>query len=338
MTCVLTSTQQALHDRAIEVGKRYRRSEIEAIEVLQEIDRTRLYKRLDCSSLFLYAVKFMGLDESIAYPMITVARRAREIPQLQRSLKENKLSVVKANRIVGTLTAENATRLVGFAETNSTAEINREVARQRKFQGLPVKLRTLKVSDETLVKVKRGSALMKSGTDLDAAINIAFEEYLERHDPVRKAKRALDRRNLGRTMANRETSKNTIERPASHENGGKVDVTAENPIQGASTPSTANFCLYRNLQRKPLTAEEKHQVFARDGGQCTHRHPDGSRCENEKFLHIHHIKPVSQGGTNDPENLTTLCFFHHDLAHQLTLPIEGQVTWLRDLRLHYGPT
>ena len=42
------------------------------------------------------------------------------------------------------------------------------------------------------------------------------------------------------------------------------------------------------------------------------------------------------GGTNAVENLATLCSFHHDLVHQLSLPIEGQVTWLRAGNVRYS--
>jgi 5-methylcytosine-specific restriction endonuclease McrA len=81
--------------------------------------------------------------------------------------------------------------------------------------------------------------------------------------------------------------------------------------------------------RKPLSAEERHAVNIRDRGCCTFVGPDGKRCGSDRWTEIHHIHPVHLGGTNDPENLTTLCSFHHDLVHQLTLPMDGQVTWFR---------
>ena len=49
-------------------------------------------------------------------------------------------------------------------------------------------------------------------------------------------------------------------------------------------------------------------VLARDGG-CT---IDG--CTSRYRLEVHHIIPRSQGGTNDVENLTTLCWWHHHVA------------------------
>ena len=57
-------------------------------------------------------------------------------------------------------------------------------------------------------------------------------------------------------------------------------------------------------------------VNLRDQGQCTHAHPDGSRCEQRRWIETHHIRPVSQGGSNSISNLTTLCFHHHRMIHR----------------------
>jgi predicted restriction endonuclease len=55
----------------------------------------------------------------------------------------------------------------------------------------------------------------------------------------------------------------------------------------------------------------------------------GERCRADRYLHVHHIKMVSHGGTNELSNTTTLCAAHHDLVHQLSLLIEDQINWLR---------
>lgn len=52
-------------------------------------------------------------------------------------------------------------------------------------------------------------------------------------------------------------------------------------------------------------------VFHRDGG-CT---IDG--CNSRYRLQPHHIAPFSDGGSHDPDNLATLCWYHHHVAiHQ----------------------
>ena len=49
-------------------------------------------------------------------------------------------------------------------------------------------------------------------------------------------------------------------------------------------------------------------VLRKDSGRC-----QVSGCPSRLELHIHHIKPVSEGGEHAPSNLVSLCDFHHAL-------------------------
>jgi 5-methylcytosine-specific restriction endonuclease McrA len=68
-------------------------------------------------------------------------------------------------------------------------------------------------------------------------------------------------------------------------------------------------------QRQPIAAALLHQVNLRDQQRCTHHFPDGGRCNQSRWLEIHHRTPVSEGGENTFENLTTLCSAHHRFMH-----------------------
>ena len=82
-----------------------------------------------------------------------------------------------------------------------------------------------------------------------------------------------------------------------------------------------------NLENIPfgrvLPAQVKHHVFAKSQGQCEALNPDGTRCENKRFLEIHHKHPISQGGSNHPTNLILLCSGHHKGQH---IKQKGQAT------------
>jgi len=69
-------------------------------------------------------------------------------------------------------------------------------------------------------------------------------------------------------------------------------------------------------------------VNARDRGRCQFVDANGKRCENDRWIHQHHKIPVSLGGGNDHKNMISLCSFHHDLVHQLSFSLGGQVSWL----------
>ena len=53
-------------------------------------------------------------------------------------------------------------------------------------------------------------------------------------------------------------------------------------------------------RRKPIDQELRWAIFERDNYQCL-------QCGSRSDLHLDHITPHSWGGSDEPENLQTLC-------------------------------
>lgn len=71
----------------------------------------------------------------------------------------------------------------------------------------------------------------------------------------------------------------------------------------------------------PDWLELSNRIKARDGWKCV-------ECGSRDRLHVHHIIPISKGGTHDPSNLITLCWRCHAkkhplLAEKIGVPIGG---------------
>jgi hypothetical protein len=75
--------------------------------------------------------------------------------------------------------------------------------------------------------------------------------------------------------------------------------------------------MIRTVDGQPLAVGRRSRVISgrlrrfilhRDGG-CT---ADG--CTSRYRLEVHHVIPWSEGGPTTPENLTTLCWFHHHVV------------------------
>jgi HNH endonuclease len=329
----LSLDQKNLHHRALALTAQHRRIESTLIVVLKEIDKTKLYKKLGQPSLFTYAVKLLGLTESVAYGFISVARKSDQVAPLFKAIEEQRLSVAKASRIVAALTNENAEALIEFANSHSTRETEFEVARLRPKTAGPDRIKPLSenlirlemsLSKAVFAKFTRARALVASrgraDTGFESVLDAVLSEFLKRRDPVKRAERAIAKK-----VAKCSNSKSSGEETSSAE-------TSAVPPSTMPPAVTANFqpglCALRVRSRQPLTAAQKHVVFARDGGRCTHIDSSGGRCATDRWLHLHHLTPVSRGGRNDPSNLTTLCSFHHDLAHQ--------GTWLRERGSRYS--
>lgn len=61
-------------------------------------------------------------------------------------------------------------------------------------------------------------------------------------------------------------------------------------------------------KRTALSDQERRAILERDGSQCI-------RCEGSGELEVHHIIPVADDGSNEPDNLATLCHDCHLDAH-----------------------
>ena len=61
------------------------------------------------------------------------------------------------------------------------------------------------------------------------------------------------------------------------------------------------------LDSERLPKHLKDKVFARDDDRCI-------KCHSQKWLEVHHILPIYAGGTNDINNLVTLCSLRHHFA------------------------
>ena len=63
----------------------------------------------------------------------------------------------------------------------------------------------------------------------------------------------------------------------------------------------------RKMRTAP--ASLRQAILIRDGNACA-----GDGCTSRYRLEAHHIVPWSQGGRTDPDNLITLCWFHHHVV------------------------
>ena len=65
-------------------------------------------------------------------------------------------------------------------------------------------------------------------------------------------------------------------------------------------------------KRERFTAEERRQIWARDGGRCTWVMDSGERCGSEHQLEIDHIEALGKGGSSDAGLARLLCRRHND--------------------------
>jgi hypothetical protein len=325
MKIQLSEKQKSIHARAVDLSLRASEMEFSRIENLIDVEANNVHKAFG-KKMFTYATEVLQMDPGLAYLYIAVARACVKFVSLRKALGDKTLSVTKAGRIVSCLSKDNSDELIKFAETHSKREIEDEIAKRNPKAGTRDRVRPLNGEfDELKVRlpkeISRNLARVRAlnpTQDLSQTMETLIEFYLTHKDPVRKADRAHKSRNF--VKAGNPEATPSVREPKS------VELS---PLPNLSHRKLINQKFCPGRKRQPLTAEQKHAVHHRDKGCCTFVGIDGRRCGSDRWVEIHHIVPIHNGGTNELENLTTHCSFHHDLVHQLSLPMEGQVNWLR---------
>lgn len=326
----MTQDQQACHELGLRLAHKQRKSEWPWIELLMRMHENKIHQCFEQRSLKHYAMNILKLNESLAICMVSVSGKCLEIPALGAALKAETLSVWTARRLVSQINNENAEELIEFAKNNTHAAIDLKVnpdgGSTRRVRN-DVKTWIRKV--QNLIAQKTGKHLSLDQIDL-----IVYQAYYNQHHPEAKAQRRQARAEA-KAKAKPKAAAN-CEITEAQTSSGQIDpATTVKRVCANKHPNLRKITLRAAAttpmikKRQPLTAEQKHAVHLRDGFRCTFVDVSGVRCDADCWLHIHHLKPVSEGGSNELTNLATLCSAHHDLCHQLSLPIERQVSWLR---------
>jgi len=89
--------------------------------------------------------------------------------------------------------------------------------------------------------------------------------------------------------------------------GALEEILCNGRIETILTHGTTPLAVGRRT--RAIAPALRRAILHRDGGGCT---ADG--CTSRHRLEVHHIVPASAGGPTDPDNLTTLCWFHHHVV------------------------
>ena len=300
----LSPASQLIHDRALARAKKYLVAEADLLESIMEVDKDRIYEKWGFTHLTPYCVKYLGLSEEVAATFVRVARKSVLVPELQKAISEGKISVHKAKTIAPVVTSENQEVWIEAAQNSSKDKLEREVAKAFPHAKKPEKAKAkgpdrvrveYDMSEEAIAFFRRAQDLVSQKSGKSANLSETQDEllkcYLDKYDPLRKAKRAENR-----------------ERP-------KVETKTIDAINNDRSREQSPH----KKPRAKLKSAVIHELNQRDQAMCQAKLADGSNCGQKRWLHVHHIKPVSEGGSDATENLITLCSSHHRIWHSTQL-------------------
>jgi len=188
---------ETLHQRNLSLFRKYQSIEGELLDTLQDFDRCRGYQHYGHSDLFSYCVQALKMTQSQAFTFIRVSRKAVEVPKLKEAVQSKKISISSAKVIASVITPQNQQDWITKAETLSKNDLEREITKinPKAIKADRIIPLTPELSEFRGVFSKKALEILKRVKelephfDLDQAIIAMGEVYLDKKDPVRKAKK-----------------------------------------------------------------------------------------------------------------------------------------------------
>jgi 5-methylcytosine-specific restriction endonuclease McrA len=282
--------QASLHERALLLAKTFLRVEADLLDAINDVDLNRVFESFGLTSTYAYCTKILELSEGATFYFISVARKSREVPELALAIEQGDLTVSKAARVVAVLTPENQEELIEKASTMTKNEIEKEVARRAPEKKRRARLKAVGENRERLTIELTNKCIekLKRVRELESQ-RTSKASSLE--DAIEKALYAYLQK---------------------HDPVKKAERSKMNPSK--AKPS------------RKLDAKTKHEVMKRDQHECQER-VSGEKCRQARWLDVHHIIEVQNGGTSELSNLITLCRCHHRLRHKHSAQAESQRRW-----------
>ncbi len=290
---------------------------VDNLWALAALDRRKAIIALGFSSLFAFCREHLGLSKPETWRRTTAARLLMRFPILAEYLADKRLSLGSVCELRDVFEESRLDEILSRAAGRTEEEVEALVAALKPqpapadlFRKLPapapkpaqqqldlgparpateppVEFREVRAPERQPGTIKpinaeqhvlRITVSAEFKADIDALRDeiggTTLEELL--HDAVRERLKVVRRRRRGA--------------------GKKTNVTTAKP---GSRYNPASL---------------KHEVWKRDGGQCTFVGTTGHRCASRYRLQIHHLDPHGKGGPGTVENLTLRCQAHNRYA------------------------
>ncbi len=302
-----------LHSRVSNLMQRERECTLAILDHLVEINRRKLYCDRGHSSLFAYVTDELGYSTASAVRRIGAVRAITLHPPFRDMIATRETTLSALSAVSRDITADNAGMIA--KQLNGATIKDAQLLSSELRGGVIVREKIRPVAIRSPEQPTR--LHIRSGCDSSARpvpnINVAPKPS---SIPGYALEFAID----APTMA-------LVERAmalASNRPGGKP-TTAELFAMSLEVFLDKYDPERREARRKKRAAGKskdkvgsralpqatRDRVFVRDGGRCTFRSPDNVRCNARHHLHVDHIVPRANGGSNAIDNLRLLCATHN---------------------------
>jgi len=286
-----------------------------------DLQRRGLFRELGYSSIYQYASEALGFSKSRTRDFVHLAAKLDELPQVKEAMAAGELGYTKAREIVKVATPGTEMKWLQAAAA-PRKELVKQVNRARRAAKVDANQVELLPDEPTIVAPKEVPVRFQIDlTPEQEARRAALVEKLHKLGgaPTDRAELLLEALAALVEAAEKGPRGPRKEGPPVqihvHEKDGVI-LAEGRPVgraDAARMRCDAIICKNGVRSRTTIPPRVRREVLGRDGHRC--RAPG---CHRTRFLEVHHIVPSSRGGTNDSDNLVTLCSschrFHHERA------------------------
>jgi len=303
-----------------------KKSTLQVLRFLAEIEHRRLHLKRGYDSLFTFAVEFLGYSKASAYRRIKSMQLLRERPEIEDKIISGRLNLEKTAAIQVFKQKYKKTFHNVLPQSQEVALISKvEKAQGRESCALEMARFAKDVSKAALdpTETAQCSSWWQS-TPVKTVIQSRADEGQRVHVNLSsKTVKKLEKLKslLGSSLQDASSFEELLEKAID------LGLEAAEKKKGVNKKTTSQRCAKPSqkvsLLKQPRTGsarnqryiprDVKAQVWQRDRGQCTFKSTDsGKLCGSTQFLNFDHVHPFALGGrSDDPQNIRLLCQAHN---------------------------
>jgi len=293
-----------------------------AVLWFSDVMKRELYRELGYSSIYQYATDGLGFSKSRTRDFVRLAGQLGNLPNVRQAMSKGELGYTKAREIVGVATPETETKWLEAAKAPRT-ELVRQVKRAREAAKVdPAQTEFVPFQPTVVAPAEMPVRFQIDLTPEQEARRAALVERLHKLGGATTDRAELMLEALAALVETREKgprgphgSQNEGPPVHIHVHEEKGLIMAGNRAVGRADAARmrcdAVICKSGERNRATIAPRIRREVLSRDRHRC--RAPG---CERIQFLEVHHVVPRTQGGSNQPDNLMTLCGSCHRLWHE----------------------
>lgn len=323
------------------------------VKYFREIYSRQLYLKLACTSLFHFATQELGYCEGSAQSRINAMKLVIDLPEVEKKIESGELSLTAASNLQSffqmaksskkTYSPAEKLEVAAACYSKSTREVKIELASRNPSvdwvetikpvskDRFELKFTITDVLEEKVRKLKGVLAHSQPNINLEQLLETLVELGLEKFDPVRKAARAEQRREVKHksSVAQDPHAECCADSLSAHETAGSLRA------HKTGKPETAGSLHARETQkaeiagslhahetvfhggegaarRRYIPATLRNLVWQRNQNSgCEFVSDEGQRCGSNHALQVDHVFGFARGGDHSPENLRILCANHN---------------------------